>query len=83
LWVINVLNIQNEINVFLRTGSTKDDGYLNDPSLGGGKYTSTRATYEQLYHAVEIDYAESYRGNTGNDLFGSPRQIRLGIRLDY
>ena len=83
LYVINVFDIDNAINVFLRTGSTKDDGYLSDPALGGGKYADTRATYESLYRAIEIDYAETYRANTANDIYGSPRQIRLGIRLEY
>jgi hypothetical protein len=75
IYVINVLDLQNEINVFLRTGNTKDDGWLNDPGL--------RAIYEQLYKALELNYQETVRTYDGYDLYGSPRQIRLGVRLEY
>ena len=32
--VINLLDTRNILNVFLRTGSTTDDGYLSNPTLG-------------------------------------------------
>ena len=35
VFVINLFDRQNVENVFLRTGSASDDGYLTDPNLGG------------------------------------------------
>jgi hypothetical protein len=83
IYVINVFNIENILNVFLRTGSTKDDGYLSDPSLGGTKVATYGTAYEQMYRAININYYEQYRSDTGLDFYGAPRQIRLGVRLEY
>jgi hypothetical protein len=83
VWVTNLFDTKNVENVFLRTGSAADDGYLSDPSLGGTLHPSQRADYEAMYKAINIDYYQGFQGATGNDLFGPPRQIRFGIRLEY
>lgn len=80
LWVINLLDIKNVVNVFGTSGDPTDDGYLASPE-GRNRIESYKITkgektaelYKQLY------LASIY--NSGN--FGTPRQIRLGIRLDY
>jgi CarboxypepD_reg-like domain/TonB-dependent Receptor Plug Domain len=90
LWVINLLDTRNVYNVFLRTGSPDDDGYLGDPNLGGVLANSLGPDYVALYNAVNLDYLEQWRvattgaAYTTNPLmFGPPRQIRFGIRLEY
>lgn len=83
LFVINVLDTKNIKNVFLRTGSATDDGYLTDPTLGGSLHPDQRADYEAMYKAINIDYAQGYQGATGNYIYGPPRQVRFGIRLEY
>lgn len=83
LFVINLFNRKNIQNVFLRTGSPFNDGYLSDPALGGTLYANQRKDYENLYKAVNIDYYQNYQRATGNSLFGPPMQIRFGIRLEY
>lgn len=83
LFIINVLDTKNIKNVFLRTGSATDDGYLSDPTLGGSLHPNQRADYEAMYKAINIDYAQGYQGATGNYLYGPPRQVRFGIRLEY
>lgn len=83
LFIINVFNTKNIENVFLRTGSADDDGYLNDPALGGSIQPNQRAEYEAMYRAINIDYYQGYQAATGNLLYGPPRQIRLGIQLEY
>jgi hypothetical protein len=79
LSVINLLDAQNVQNVFLRTGTTNDDGYLRTQN-----YSSS---YEALYRAINLDYYEQYQNApslaTVPFFFGPPRQIRLGFRLDY
>lgn len=80
LWVINLLDTKNVVNVFGTSGDATDDGYLASPE-GSGIYESYKLTkgletaelYKQLYLASIYD--------SGN--FGTPRQIRLGLRLDY
>ena len=80
LWVINLLDIKNVTNVFGTSGDPEDDGFLASPEgvaayngyvLNYGKETAD--LYKQIYLASI--YA------SGN--YGTPRQIRLGIRLDY
>jgi hypothetical protein len=88
IFVINLFDKRNVENVFLRTGSTTDDGYLSDPSLGGKLIEQNGALYEQLYRAVNIDYYEKYQNATAGLttfplFYGPPRQVRFGIRLEY
>jgi hypothetical protein len=80
LFVINVLNTQNVLDVFPVSGDPYDDGYLNSRvgSATVNNYRSTYGdeaanTYSSLYTAMNYDYLN----------FGPPRQIRLGIRLNY
>jgi CarboxypepD_reg-like domain/TonB-dependent Receptor Plug Domain len=80
LWVINVLNTQNVIGVFPVTGDAYDDGWLTSPQ-GSAKVNGLRESYgdkvaqqyEDMYKAISYDSGH----------FGTPRQIRLGIRLNY
>jgi len=87
LYVINLFDALNIQNVFLRTGTTDDDGYLSDPSLGGTLIEQYGPQYAELYRAVNIDYYEQYQNAAGLTtvpyFYGPPRQIRLGIRLEY
>ena len=90
LYVINLFDTRNIENVFLRTGTTDDDGYLSDPNLGGQQVLTYGPEYAALYRAINIDYYEQWRfattgaAYTTNPFFyGPPRQVRLGIRLEY
>ena len=90
LAVINVFDTKNIENVFLRTGSTNDDGYISDPALGGKLAETYGPEYAALYRAINIDYYEQYQNAvnlaptiTQPLFYGPPRQIRFGIRLEY
>jgi len=90
LVVINLFDTKNIENVFLRTGSTDDDGYISDPALGGKLAETYGAEYAALYRAINIDYYEQWQNaafgapiTTAPLFYGTPRQIRLGIRLEY
>lgn len=73
--VVNLFNAKNVQDVFSNTGSAESNGYLTDPNLTGYKQIQKYGQqYAQLYQALNIDYA---------GLYGTPRQIRLGIRLEY
>ena len=80
--VVNLLDATNVTNVFLRTGTATDDGYLTDPELGGTLKSYQRAEYEAMYRAINIDYYQGYQTNVGV-LYGPPRQIRFGFQLEY
>ncbi len=73
--VVNLLNTQNVTDVFSSTGSATTNGYLTDPNLTGYKQVQAYGQqFANLYQAININYA---------GLYGTPRQIRLGIRLEY
>ncbi len=81
-FVINLLDATNITNVFLRTGTASDDGYLTDPGLGGTLKSYQREEYEAMYRAINVDYYQAYQTNVGV-LYGPPRQIRFGFQLEY
>jgi len=72
--VSNVFNIRNVYNVYVKTGSAYDDGYLSDDSEVG----TNRATYGEIWYAYKqfiLKYWNSY--------VSTPRTFVLGFRLDY
>ncbi len=88
--VINLFDIKNIENVFLRTGAADDDGYLSEYDLGGQLAETNGPDYVALYQALNIDYYQAYQNaggitqGTGSALiYGPPRQIRFGVRLEY
>lgn len=87
LFVINVFDTKNVQNVFLRTASTDDDGYLSDPALGGTLIATYGPRYLETYKAINIDYYEQWQNapflGTVPFFFGPPRQVRFGVRLEY
>jgi len=87
--VINVFDTKNIQNVFLRTGSATDDGYLTTPGVGLERALAD-PTFAALYRAINLDYYEQWQlATTGAAyttqpyLYGSSRQIQLGVRLEY
>ena len=89
--VLNLFNTKSILNVFPSTGTPYDDGWLKN-SLAT-QYLQIPG-YEQFYRAVNLDNRWAYaRVNgvaggglgqqAGNDLFGAPREIRLGFKLEY
>lgn len=87
LFVINLFDARNIQNVFLRTGSTDDDGVLSNPALGQPLIKTYGPRYAEVYRAINIDYYERYQNaiglNTVPYFYAPPRQVRLGLRLEY
>jgi len=85
--VINLFDTRNIQNVFLRTGSTDDDGVLSNPTLGAALVQTYGQQYADVYRAINIDYYERYQNavalQTVPYFYGPPRQIRVGVRLEY
>ncbi len=83
---INVFDSENVQNVFLRTGTHTDDGFLTNPEFSANLIETYGDIYKDVYTAINLNYYEQYlqSGVYANPLvFGPPRQYQLGIRLEY
>ncbi len=85
IYVENLLNTKNVINVFGRTGNADDDGFLTNADLSGSiiNKPDNGPAYVQMYRDANLGLRQNYWRNQGGDLFGTPRQIRFGLRLEY
>jgi hypothetical protein len=81
--VTNVLNNKNVINVYQNTGSAVDDGYISDPSRYASNVQAYGPEYLDLYRAINTVNGASYLSQIGNELYNSPRQIFVGLKLTY
>lgn len=79
LWITNVLNTQNVVDVFNTSGDAYDDGFL--ATATGQTRSDGYAMYGEDKQAL---YEKIYRTGIYNaGFFDPPRQIRLGLRLNY
>lgn len=72
--VLNVLDTRNILSVYRATGNPDDDGYLAAAEFQAGIQAQT---YEQAFrdlYAIKVN-------NPGN--YSQPRQIRLGVSLNF
>jgi len=77
--VLNVFDTKNVYNVFPTTGSATDDGWFKDPR--SKSYRESLAGYEQMYKALNLDNRAELMART-QDVYGSPRVIRVGMKLE-
>jgi hypothetical protein len=76
--VLNLLNTKNTVNVYPTTGTADDDGWLG--SLSSQPYLQL-PRYAEFYDAINLQNRWAYSSATGNDVYGAPRQIRVGVRV--
>ena len=82
--IINLFNRKNVLNVYNRTGSDKDDGFLTNPELSQQIVEASGGQqYVQLYEAINLLNRQAYWSNEGGDIYDAPRQIRFGLQLDF
>lgn len=79
--ILNLLDTKQIINVYNASGNAEDDGWLNTPA--GQSKAAAIPLYAPFYKAINIDNRWAYTSLTGNDVYGSPRQIRVGARLEF
>jgi outer membrane receptor protein involved in Fe transport len=84
--VTNLLNTKQIFNVYPTTGNPGDDGWLTNPLAAG--YLAI-PQYAEFYKAINLDNRYSWqslvagRGQLlGGDIYGIPRQIRIGARIE-
>jgi len=88
VYVQNLFNRKNVLNVYPRTGNADTDGFLEDPDLSQTIIESAGGEgYVAMYRAINIEnrmhYLSPVIAMRGDDLWGTPRQIRFGISLEY
>lgn len=76
--VLNLLNSKHVVMVYPTTGSAQDDGFLSNPLSAGYRQIPN---YEAFYRAINLENRWAAYGPIG-DLYGSPRQIRVGVRAE-
>lgn len=81
--VQNLLNIKNVINVFERTGSASDDGFLSVPAYSDQFIQENGPQYADLYRAINLENGQAYWDQIGRQLYGSPRQVWFGVKITY
>jgi hypothetical protein len=79
VYVLNLLNTRNVVNVYPQTGTTASDGWFGS---GNSEYYMAIPNYEAFYRAINLPNGWAFSNITGNSLFSSPRQIRAGIRAE-
>jgi hypothetical protein len=71
MWIINLFNIENVVNVYPFTGDPDSNGWLESPD---------GQMWQQVATESEISLYKRRELNPFN--YGQPRQIRLGVRLE-
>lgn len=74
LWITNLLNRQNVNSVYNGTGNADDDGYLSEARYAPNIASKNDPTSFEYYYGIKMNNPYNY---------GLPRQIRLGIKLDF
>jgi outer membrane receptor protein involved in Fe transport len=78
--VLNVLNTKQVLNLYPQTGTPFDDGWLKSPLA-----VAYRAipNYEAFYRAINLQNRWGIMQSFVGDVYGAPRQIRVGARLEF
>ncbi|HXG01542.1 MAG TPA: TonB-dependent receptor [Bacteroidota bacterium] len=75
---LNLFNTKNILNVYPTTGSAEDDGWL---SSDNGHFFDSNPMYAEFYRTINLRNRWAYMSVTGNDIYGSPRQVRFGLAV--
>ncbi len=82
VYVQNLFDRKNVINVYGRTGNDRDDGFLTDPDLSSRIVEANGGEqYRQFYEAINLDNRQHYWFTERGDIYATPRQIRFGVRV--
>ncbi len=78
--VLNLFDSKQIVNLYETTGSAQDDGWLTSPLSAS---FSNIPRYAEFYRAINLDNRWAYMNQFGRDLYGAPRQVRVGVKLEY
>ena len=84
VYVQNVFNTKNVINVYYATGNAYDDGFLRT-SDARRLLTQERfgPRFFDLYRVINLQNRQHNLVMNGFDLFGTPRQLRVGVLVSF
>jgi outer membrane receptor protein involved in Fe transport len=74
VWILNLFNTENQIDVYASSGQAGDDGWLSTPN--GQAFLVNPAfpsDVESLYNLAQMDPTR----------YGIPRQVRIGCALNF
>ncbi|MEE9168100.1 MAG: TonB-dependent receptor [Candidatus Neomarinimicrobiota bacterium] len=81
VYVQNLINKKNVINIYYATGNAFDDGFLS--SVDGQQIVqSAGERFADLYQVINMENRQHNWRQNGFDLFGTPRQVRFGVSLE-
>ncbi len=83
IYAQNLLNTQNVINVYYRTGNGYADGFLTTPSLSQTIVAANGPMFVPMYNVINGLDEQNQRSGNNFDNFGMPRQLRIGARLEF
>jgi len=90
LWVQNLLDSEVVLNVYRATGQVNDDGFLQTPLGQQSIGTSVdRDAFIFNYNLLQRGPINSTSGgygasgSAGERMYGLPRQVRIGVLLDF
>ena len=84
VYVQNLFNRKNVFNVYERTGNAEDDGFLTNPELSGQLVEANGGDrYRELYEAINLANRQHYWNAAGKEIYGPPRQVRVGLRVGF
>ncbi len=78
--VLNLLNTKQVVNVYPQTGTPFDDGWLKSPNANTYK---ALPYYTDFYKAVNQANRWGIMQTFVGDVYGAPRQIRVGARMEF
>ncbi len=78
VYVQNVLNTKNVINVYDRTGNGYDDGFLDSAP---GQTESVQ--FRDLYNNLNLGNQQAAENVMNVNMFSAPRQIRGGVLINF
>ncbi|MFB3080316.1 MAG: carboxypeptidase-like regulatory domain-containing protein [Nitrosomonadaceae bacterium] len=84
-YIQNLIDAENVVNVFQRTGSADDDGFLNNAGLSSEIVASGGAPYVELYRIANLQNRQHQWAFNGfnRELFTRPREVRFGVSFEY
>ncbi len=77
--VLNLLDSKQVLNVYETSGTPEDDGWLTSTQ---SKAYRDVPHYADFYRAINLDNRWTYIQRKGADIYGTPRQIRVGLRIE-
>lgn len=81
-YVQNLFNRRHVLNVYYRTGTAESDGFLTSPDLSQDIVAGLGEEYVKMYRAINLENRQHWLSDEEPDLYGTPRQIRLGIEVE-